>query len=416
MANVLGYGAQFNSNERALGISKEEFAEVYEKAVLLSADILANQLGIYSYRKVGKNNVFAHLGMDIPRFPFQGRIGNKWLPKGHIDQIRSEAELVDVELNMSQFPDGFFHGAAENFFEYALEPNAEYDISVLIEPILSVVMKAKRDGLTDLSMFLNHPDIPAIATETYNDDLKATANATVVAAQPADMSLEKWLAFHDQMRVKYDATNFGRTGWVSKLDLLANGTNPNGYATHFKQIADADYSNGQMVGSALDLFDDMIRTSPIALRELVYATNPQDRPVIMASREVFDKFISELQNLGTDIEYLDFIVDGERSATNYQVANYKGVAVMACPEFEKFDLHTGVKRLRAVLTARGNISILSKVEPINNPVLQGEQGLVVQQSPLLRDKGRIDMMSYTSVGAGICDYDLVVYARSNANL
>jgi hypothetical protein len=394
-----------DKNLKVLGITQEDYADLYLSSALQSDAVTVNNFNVFMYREVSQTGMYESISWNLPKHILQSRNGQRWINKGSISDVLTECELVDFELNSSQFPSSLFN----TFFENALTPNAEYDLGEFLAPMLELILRAKRNSVQELAMFLNHPDIPAVAESTYLDVDKTTPNPLVTAVRPASMTVQTFLDFHDQQTIKYSASNFGRTGWVSKLDNMVAGFNPNGYAQHFHQIADADVNNGKYIGSVEQLFEDMIDASSHEMQEMIDSDEP---PVFMVSSAVYKKYVEELKNLGTAIEYLELKTGGiTRNAVMYD-----GIPVVKTNEFDVFGRNTGKERMRAILTAQQNIIILSKVTPVQNDVFKEEAGLIVQKSPIVRDKGRVDVFANSSVGAGYVEYKLVTYARSNENL
>lgn len=179
-----------------------------------------------------------------------------------------------------------------------------------------------------------------------------------------------------------------------------------------KQISFADSNDGTASGNATlpanitGFFQDMVNLSKPVLK---YAREQlQVAPVLEVQDGLFNAYKKYLTTLPGGEAAHRYIVEGLPVKDAYWWDDY---VVYRNSSWDVWDYKIGVwddatgKSLnqRAVFTIPGNKCLVTNVRPRPNT----EAGLQVQQSPLIRDKGRVDMFMTLGVGAGIAHNDLI---------
>ncbi|WP_460235973.1 hypothetical protein, partial [Bacillus cereus] len=88
---------------------------------------------------------------------------------------------------------------------------------------------------------------------------------------------------------------------------------------------------------------------------------------------------------------------------------YDGMPVIQWDAHAEFDALTGVQSHRVAIVAPGVFGVLHDVPSLD---LFAGQGLMVEQSTRLQDKGKIFMTTNFRWGAGIANTDFVVMASN----
>lgn len=393
MAELTG-GFSFNS--QAVGGPEMSFAlepvrQFYKDLSILKEDMTVNQHNVYSFLDVGRYGRAYVTGLTAPRHVLQGGTNCKtWNPKGSAYTTVDKVETMKLELNMEQCYDSI----AGDCFQALLSTGTDMtdlfsnpEISTLMQMLVDGVFTGINNSIYDLAWYSRHPQI---ASANSND----TWDTSVI-------TLEEWADFYDQQFASDD-----------------NGKQLKGFATlideekaagisHFNNsFVDGDFSDstGAYTGSDIQAeFEAVKRAAHPNLRPIINRRRGGPGAVYLVSQSVFDAYKDSLIDTYNGIpEGYMMRVEGELVPG---VLMYDGIPVVVMDEWRMFDDMLNIYTHRIVLTAIGNLGIAHDVTPIAQ---RSGAGMIFQQSPVLKDKGRIDMYANFRLGAFIADTNLMV--------
>ena len=192
-----------------------------------------------------------------------------------------------------------------------------------------------------------------------------------------------------------------RNGWWSEIQARV------GASGEYVKIRYVDTNDGTSGGNAT-------KPANIAdyLRELRMASHPILQfwnldlpkaawPVYLLQRGLFDALFKYYESLGTEIANR-FIIDGKPVENALVFENY---TVLMMPEWDMFDFETGKMAAngqsltqRAIFTAPENLCGIAHAQSLEGAP---ESALVIQKSPLIKDKGKSWMYASLGIGFGI---------------
>ncbi|MCB0583000.1 MAG: hypothetical protein KDD10_27230, partial [Phaeodactylibacter sp.] len=153
------------------------------------------------------------------------------------------------------------------------------------------------------------------------------------------------------------------------------------------------------------LFDSVIDAAPAKFRTMLKRRGEWGA-VMLVSKGIFDAYKDYIiANFNQIPDAYMLLIQGE---TVRGALMYDGIPVVCADEWTEHDEMLGVNTHRIVLTAPGNMVVASDL-----PGLDGQfsgMGLRIEQSSLLREKGRTYMHTTFRLGAGIADTDFMVNA------
>ena len=182
------------------------------------------------------------------------------------------------------------------------------------------------------------------------------------------------------------------------------------------RIAYVDSNDGTIAGNATraenvtDFFDEMIaQASPLLAGWYDQSQPAYGMPFFAVDGKFFRAYKAYLRSLGTEMANR-LIIDGEAVRDSLE---YDGYAVVHVREWDAFDAEMGRtgNTARALFTVPENLTLLANME---NSQLQPGSGLLVQKSPLLKDKGKVWMYADYSLGMGIAQPELMVAAYNSS--
>jgi len=374
-----------------LDINLDAATMFYRELTIKKEDIPSNRYNLYSFVPVGRDGKAKLIGLTTPRHLLQGRKNCKtWNPKGAAYTTTDRVETMGIEYNGEQCGDAF---AADCFEKLLAVGPDKYDLEATPESreVLSMLVEGVYTGLHnsfhDLVWFSRHPQITtADSGGSYNTDV---------------VTDQEWADFKDQMFAE-DQEGKQIKGLTTLIDEeKAAGT------THFNQsFVDGDFSDstGAYTGSDITAeFDACIRAAHPNFKPIVRRRRGNVGSSFLVSLSVYDAYKNHLiATYGGIPEGYYLRVDGEMVPG---VLFYDGIPVIAMDEWEAMDDMLGIRTHRIFLTAVGNLGITHSVDPIDQ---MGGLGMRIQKSPLLKDKGRIDMYSTFRLGTFIADTTLAV--------
>jgi len=371
----------------SFSMNMEPATLIFNEVALRKSNIVATQLGLYSFVPVGRYNKAKMLGMNTPKYLLQGRKNClTWNPKGTISMTADEIQAYPVEFMGSQCADDFFGKC----FEYITGTGPDMvdlfstpEGNQLLGLALDNIYLGLGNSVHELATFGGDPLITQSDTNNWwNKDYLTT---------------DEWTDFIDQQ------TGVGVTGHIP----LIEAAKAEGLAHFNVSLPGGDFSGDAYTGSDITVeFDKVIAASKTRFRVLV-KQRAADNVVMGVTKSVFDAYKNHLIDTygasGIPSAYL-LIIEGEAVPG---VLRYDGVPVVCMDEWTEHDEILGVNTHRILLTAKGNLHIAHDVASIDQ---FGGMGLRVEQSMDLRDKGRIDMYTAFQIGAGIANTDFMVNA------
>ena len=218
-----------------------------------------------------------------------------------------------------------------------------------------------------------------------------------------------------EQRVNFTAMMSVANGWWPEIEARTLTSNVAG------KIAYVDSNDGTYAGNATlavnvtDFLDQMRMSSSLVLRNWRYGRPAIERPKFLVQSGIFRAYKRYLQGLGTEAAN-QFILNGE---TVPGVLQYDGQLVIEVPEWDMYDAETGQMstttglslRQRALYIADMNLAGLANLTPIAS---YPEAGLIVQRSPVLRDKGKVFMYANMGFGFGVAQPQLVTAAYNSS--
>jgi len=358
-------------------------------------NVFQRNLSVYKF-EIGKTK-FRMTHLSRPQNVLQPKLGcDDWVPTVGFSLRPWEISSVEYELMGEQCPDEFDLGCARNLKTSADELNRLGGSNPTINAIEMAMAMQTRSALVD--------SVYKIAWfGDINFSAKVTSGAVNISALPLkeQTKLTNMLQHHN--------------GWWSEITARV------GQSGEYVKIRYVDTNDGTSGGNA---------TNPanIAdyLRELRMASHPilqfwnLDRPngewpVYLLQRGLFDALIAYYRSLGTEIAN-QLIMDG---IPNQRVTTFDGYTVIMMPEWDMYDYETGntaasggSKKQRAIFTAVQNLCGVAHANTVEG---MPDSALVIQKSPLIKDKGKSWMYASLGVGFGIAQPILMTVGYNSSD-
>jgi hypothetical protein len=302
-----------------------------------------------------------------------------------------------VEFDGEQCPDVFFGTCFERIFTPAstspLTDNPE--VQSLLNKMVERINLGLGNSFFDLYNFANHP-------------LIESANTAGTYASNSD-----WDNYYDQQM----SGECG--GLITQFDALGDSVE---FGQYYNGVIATGASGINTTTDAFDgditaLFDDVInRAHPnlrIAINNGVMINGALRMPVILATDaefEAYRKFIADMAPGNTyAYQFMLTGVDGN-TIRNPNILEYRGLPVIRWEANTTFDATVGTKSHRVAIVAPQSLGVLSNVGDISNRLFSGV-GLAIQESPVLKDKGKIFMHTNFRWGAAIADPNMAVMVK-----
>lgn len=184
-----------------------------------------------------------------------------------------------------------------------------------------------------------------------------------------------------------------------------------------KQVAYVDTNNGTATGNATlptnidDFLVEMRLKSSDVLQYFDQYAPGAGMPGYWLQGGLWNAFMKYLKSLPGGSDNHRFIVDGTPVPGVYE---FDGYPVVKWNDPDMFDTSMGLKgdnghslNQRAIFAAPNVPTLITNLNDANG--ITG-QGLLIQESPLIREKGRTDMYMSLGVGSGIAHNELITYA------
>jgi hypothetical protein len=385
------------ANGNMISLQTESATRFFNNYAVKQTDQYARRLGLYADVVLGKDLEGRFASFNTPKNSLRARAnGCTWDPNGAMRLNIDKFPTCPVEFDGEQCPDVFYGTCFERIFvPGSVNPLGEGpEAQAIVRMMVERIQLGLGNDFFNLYNFANHPLI---------DSANANLSYAVEAAE--------FDAYFAQM----NEGNCG--GLITQLDALANdpiygryynGVIPTG-STGFSETTDA------YIGDIIaDLIEPMIAAaSPelqIAIENGIPVNGVLRYPIILLGPKEFTayrKFITDLAP-ANDAAF-QYLIQGETGVPLLErnVLRYDNMPVVKWQALVDFDATLGTKSHRGAIVAPGNFGVLSNVGDINNRLFNG-QGLVIQESPLLKDKGKIYMHTNFRWGAAIADPKMAV--------
>lgn len=344
-------------------------------------NVFQRNLSVYKF-EIGVTK-FRMTHLSRPTNVLQPKMGcDDWNPTVNFSLRPWEIGSVEYELMGEQCPDEFDRGCARNLKNSADELNRLGGSNPTVNAIeMAMAMQTRRALVDSIFKIAWFGDV--------NFSAKVTAGAVNISALPLkeQQKLTRMLEHHN--------------GWWSEIQARV------GASGEYVKVRYVDTNDGTSGGNAT-------KPANIAdyLRELRMASHPilqfwnLDRPkaewpVYLLQRGLFDALFKYYESLGTEIANR-FIIDGKPVENALVFENY---TVLMMPEWDMFDFETGKMAAngqsltqRAIFTAPENLCGIAHANSLEGAP---ESALVIQKSPLIKDKGKSWMYASLGIGFGI---------------
>ena len=358
-------------------------------------NILQSRMPVYEFMYGKDKHKFLHL-VD-PKYNLQPKTNcDTWNPTGGFTMRPEEIVVSDWELNMQQCKDEFDEGCLRN-----LRPDGGQNPINSTTPALNALEAAM---LMSIRRQLGN-DIFRVAHFGRKDiaDLISDGSITLTSLTPEE-------------RVRFTAMMGVADGWWAELEARTLTS------IQSARVAYVDSNDGTYVGNATvpanapDFLKQLASSSDPVLRMWKYQ-NPSAtaRPKYLVQSGIFNAYKSYLQGLGVESSFT-LVVNGE---TIPGVLVYDGYLVIEMPEWDMYDIETGnynfttglSKIQRALFIADGNLAGLLNARPVSG---FENSALIVQRSPLLKDKGKTYIYADMGMGFGIVQPKLVTVSYNSS--
>jgi len=355
-------------------------------------NVFQRNLSVYKFEIGVTKYKMTHLSR--PQNVLQPKTGcDDWLPTVNFSLRPWEISSVEYELMGEQCPDEFDRGCARNLKDSGEEVTR---LGATVDAIEMAMAMQTRAALVD--------SIYKIAWfGDVNFSAKITAGAVDISALPLkeQSKLTRMLEHHN--------------GWWSEIQARV------GASGEYVKIRYVDSNDGTSGGNA---------TNPanIAdyLRELRMASHPilqfwnldrptSEWPVYLLQRGLFDALTRYYQSLGTELAH-QLIIDGVAVP---RALTFDGYPVLMMPEWDMYDFETGntaatghSKKQRAIFTAAQNLCGIAHSNGIEG---RPQSALQIEQSPLLKDKGKKWMYASMGIGFGIAQPILMTVGYNSSD-
>ena len=392
---------------RYLELNTQAALRLFQKITVLEQDLTVNQLGLFSHIRVKPGQPARFASLSTPAHILSSRKnGCAWNPKGRTIMHVDEFPTCAVEYNGEQCPDAFYGDCLEAIFgpgngvrDFDSSPEAQQ----MLIALLNRIFIGLGNSYSSLYHFANHPLI-----ETANTDGTYLADPLV------------WDDYYDQQ------TSGTCGGLITQLDALKT----EGRANYNVAIADGDVdANGNYTGDIIDLLEALIAASSPELKvwikngAMATGLTPIQTgvlkpvggklfPVILLTESEYRAYEQYLIQTFSGVpqiwEYILTGQDGSRIILQ-NVLKYKGMAVVQWDEVGTFDSIVGTESHRAAIVAPGAFGLAHDVPDLAQ--FSG-QGLRIEQSRRVRDKGMVFMDTTFHWGAGIIDPNMITMAAN----
>lgn len=387
LTGSFGRFALLGGDRQVFDMYMEPMRAFFQDVAIKKTDFVGNELGLYSFLPVGRNNKAIMSSLSVPKHLLQSRKNCKtWQPKGRMSLQPQEIQTFEVEYMGEQCSDQLIGNCLNRVLGTG---NDVYDIFAtpegrsMFDLALNNIFLGLGNSLYDLVTFGGDSTITDSNTNFWWN------------TSTSEETTEDWANFLDQM------TGTGITGFIPLIEeAKADGL------AHFNiEIPEADVNGDEYIGTDVTaLFDECIGAAKPVFR-VALKQRSSFGAAILVSKSIFDAYKNWLIATYTHIpEAYSLLLNGELQRG---VLMYDGLPVICMDEWTEFDETVGVNTHRVVVTALRNLVIAHDIIQLDQ---FGGIGMRIEQSPVLKDKGITYMHTAFRVGAAIADTDFMVNA------
>jgi len=379
MANPRGF-------QTIVALQTQQATDLLLAPALNSDNVLQNQMGIY-YVMTGVKDKRKMLHLSKPSNSLKPKSGcKKWDANVRYKLNADEITVCSFEVEGEMCADEFDAGCLRNL------QGAGSLVNSMAVPGLDEMQMASllllREGLTD--------DIYKIA---YFGDEDFQGDNYMFFGDFADMDSDNRAAMQRMLR--------HCNGWWKEIANRVNETDPD---TKVAYVDSYDGTNKASDPTKVIAFLEQLYAAADPVLQYWNKSKPNSEwPVYLVDQDIYNAYIQYLRAHG-DLQSYALIVNGTPVPNVY---TFNGYPIMAVPEWRMFDAETKAlnsdgtsKNLRAMFVAKEVLSVASDVS--SAPSAVNGEGIIVQVSPSIKDKGAVATYMALKLGFGIAHNKLIV--------
>lgn len=366
-------------------INLETATQVFRKTFIEKGSPFNDQFGLFSYLDVGPDGKAKLMEIGTPRHLLQSRKNCRtWEPKGNINLTPGEIGTVPLEFMGTQCSDSFIGSCLEKIlplgadvWDFTGTPEGQQ----LFAEMLAAIYTGLGNSIHDFVLYANSSLITDANSNGTYDTTRITA--------------EEWADFIDQQ------TGTDMKGLYTLVDEAKADSVP-GFTVDISSyyLANGDWDTST---DPRNLFDDVLSEASGEFNVALQRERGTLDTALVVDATTFRAYKDELISVYTAIPQSYFMqVDGE---TQRGVLMYDGIPVIVDDSIGMMNAYLGTETRRCIATTLGNFAIARQQSAL--PSEYDGAGLVVEQSMLLRDKGRTDMYAAFRLGTAIADTDFM---------
>lgn len=371
---------------RDMVVNLEVAAQFFRKLFVEKGSPLSYPLGLFSTLNVDRNGKAKLIEIGTPRHVLQKFTNcTTWNPKGRMDLQTGEINTAHIEFMGTQCADSWLGGCLEQILPLGADVwdfRATPEGRAMFNAMVAGVYSALGNSINDLVMYAGNSLITSSDTNSWWD------NSTITT--------KEWEEFIDQQ------TNIEMSGIYTLIDDLKAASNPQ-YTVDISSYYNADGSFNTST-DVTALFDSVLGAATGELNVALRRQAGEISTAILVDGTTFDAYKKYI--IGTYSAIPQGYLMEQNGEAVRGVLMYDGKPVIVDDSIEMMSSYIGVEQRRCIVTALGNFAVARRQEAI--PDMYDGAGLVVQQSDLLRDKGRLDMYSAFRLNTAIADTRFMV--------
>lgn len=387
-----GFSILSNDAVNRFSVQREPALRMFENISVIQRDQYATALGIYGDVVMGRDLKGEFASFNTPKHLWSNRKnGCTWNPKGGVRMGIERFDTCPIEYDGEQCPDVFYGTCFEQLYAPGNGVRDFYstpDIQKVIAMMMRKLYQGLGNSFFDLKHFANHP-------------LIVQANEEGFFRAP----IKEWEDYIDQML----SGDCG--GLITQLDELAARGIP-GYSREVP----VNTTTGDFSGTFIDLVEALKSDATSDMQTVIESgIDVNGRivfPVIMATPQIFDQYKNYIRSLaGTNELAYRYQIEGTDGVTplSRNILMYDNMPVIRWDAHVPFDKITGAKSHRIAIVTPGVMGILHDVDDLRE---WDGFGLIMEQSKLLQDKGKIRFSTTLRWGAAIANTDFMVMASN----
>ena len=361
---------------------------LFRNVGLMYRDLFSDALGIYSHATVGKYGRAKMTSLTVPRHLLQSRKNcMTWNPKGQMYAKTQDFGTHPVVFEGTQCTDfvadcfNYIFGVGNQVIDFT----ATEEGRALYDRMVENIFLGLGNSFHDLIANGMHPVISASNENGWWD---------------MDVQTEEdWANYIDQQ------LNIGLKGHLTIVDEIQAKGVPSFNVRIDK--SDIDVTNKQYKGDIIELFNRSNHAGHTHLKLALKQRRSNVRVFKLVHPMFFHAYeqylINTYENIPDSYRYFVTGVDENISPMD-GVLRWKGQYVVCMDEWEIADAMIGVLTPRIITMVGGNFCVATDVEELSQ---YGGMGMILERSPLLSQKGRIDMYTTFRAGAEIVSTDLM---------